>query len=557
MLIAVTLHINAIITVSTFMVKNQVFNAANLVLFSHLRTFCTLYGLNCTQKKELWTITKVVFVLFAQLRKASPGTVPNFVLSKLPYIFSVIETSIMTLKLELVIYYMRKTVAPAICLLASVLPASATKPNIIYIMTDQQSANAISCAGNSNLHTPNIDRLASRGVRFTNAYCAMPLSGPSRSAMFTGYTPSATGMQENETPLPDSLRNRTLGNLMARAGYNNAYCGKWHVNTNSLPADSAFGFKKMHDHNDIGLAEAAVGFLRKDHSRAPFFLVASFDNPHNICEWARGQKLPFANIPNAPLESCPNLPPNFNIGPYDADILRWERERSYRLYPSKAYTPDDWRQYRNAYFRLIEHIDNEIGKIVDEIDRQNLWENTVVIFTSDHGDGQGAHQWNQKTALWNEVSNVPLIVCLPKGKNAGSTHNSLVNNGIDLMPTVLDFAGEPIPAWCKGLSFRPLAEQNNSAMSHDYIVTETNFAQTGGTRGWAVRSPHFKYVLYEAGKNREMLFDMASDHLEQVNLAIEAQYLTILEKHRQLLRQWMTENLLNEQYPSTRFIPEN
>ncbi len=105
MLIAVTFHINAIITVSTFMVKNQVFNAANLVLFSHLRTFCTLYGLNCTQKKKLWTITKVVFVLFAQLRKASPGTVPNFVLSKLPYIFSVIETSITTLKLELVIYY--------------------------------------------------------------------------------------------------------------------------------------------------------------------------------------------------------------------------------------------------------------------------------------------------------------------------------------------------------------------------------------------------------------------------------------------------------------------
>ena len=284
---------------------------------------------------------------------------------------------------------MKKRFIPALIFLASTFSAFASKPNIIYIMTDQQSANAMSCASNANLSTPNMDRLAQHGVRFTNAYCAMPLSGPSRSAMFTGYTPSATGMQENETPLPDSLRTRTLGNLMEQAGYDNGYSGKWHVNTNSLPADTAFGFRNLHGHNDIGLAEAAIEFMREDHGDKPMFLVASFDNPHNICEWARGQKLPFAAVKDAPIDSCPNLPANFNLNPYDADILRWEREKSYRLYPTKAYTPDDWRRYRNAYFRLVEHIDGEIGKIVDEIDRQNLWDNSVIIFTSDHGDGQG------------------------------------------------------------------------------------------------------------------------------------------------------------------------
>ncbi len=424
-------------------------------------------------------------------------------------------------------------------------------------MTDQQSANAMSCAGNENLSTPNMDRLAEHGVRFNNAYCAMPLSGPSRSAMFTSYTPSATGMQENETPLPDSLRNRTLGNIMEQAGYANGYSGKWHVNTNSLPADTAFGFRNLHGHNDTGLAEAAIEFLREDHGDKPVFLVASFDNPHNICEWARGQKMPFAEVPETAVDSCPNLPPNFNINPYDADILRWERERSYRLYPTKGYTADDWRRYRNAYFRLVEHIDSEIGKIVDEIDRQNLWDNTVVIFTSDHGDGQGAHQWNQKTALWEEVANVPMIVCLPKGKNAGTVSEALVNNGIDLMPSVLDFAGVAAPYWCKGTSYRNCAENPKNTGNNEYIVVETNFAQTGGTRGWAVRTPHYKYVLYEAGKNREMFFDMENDRLEQVNLAIEGKYKEELKKHREMLRQWMETNLIGEQYPSTRFIPVN
>ena len=239
--------------------------------------------------------------------------------------------------------------------------------------------------------------------------------------MFTGIMPSQCGMLENETPLPDSLKNRTLGNIMDNAGYRGVYAGKWHVNTNALPAEKAFGFERLHGHDDNGLSESVVDFLKSDRGDKPFFLVASFDNPHNICQYARGQRLPEAEI-EEPLSiaDCPNLPSNHLVQPYDPDILTWEREQSYRLYPSKGYTADDWRRYRNNYFRLVEHVDSEIAKIVDEIDRQNLWENTVVIFTSDHGDGRGAHEWNQKTALWEETANIPLIVCVPGNKkNAG------------------------------------------------------------------------------------------------------------------------------------------
>ena len=429
------------------------------------------------------------------------------------------------------------------------------RPNIIYIMTDQQTATAMSCAGNVDLQTPNMDRLAAHGLRFPNAYCSLPLSGPSRASMFTGYTPSQIGMAENETPMPDSLRTRTLGTLMEQAGYETAYAGKWHVNTNSLPASHAFGFENLHGHNDNGLAESVVAFLRRPHSK-PFFLVASFDNPHNICEYARCQNTPFAQLPEVDLADCPNLPANFPVSPYDADVLTYEREQSYRLYPTRNYTPDDWRRYLNAYYRLVEHVDAEIGKVVDEIERLGLWENTVIIFTSDHGDGAAAHQWNQKTVLYEEVVNVPFVVCLPGGKNAGTVMPQLINNGVDLMPSICEWAGIKPPTGACGVSFCKVAESGNTQMEHQaYVVTETLFAQTGGTCGWMVRTPQYKYVLYEAGKNREMLYDMYCDRGEMRNLAVEAKYKEQLKQHRLLLLEWMKKHPTPGPYSIIRFVP--
>ncbi|WP_018666395.1 sulfatase family protein [Bacteroides gallinarum] len=446
-----------------------------------------------------------------------------------------------------------------ILLISATLPATLPaqeRPNIIYIMTDQQTANAMSCAGNEDLHTPNMDKLAQRGVRFENAYCAHPLSGPSRACMFTGHTSGETGMDKNGTPIPDSLRTRTLGILVEQAGYTTAYAGKWHVHTNSLPDKHAFGFENLHGHNDFGLAEACVEFLRRKHGK-PFFLVASFDNPHNICEYARKQPMPFATVDEPRIEDCPNLPGNFNVAPYDADVLAREKTLSYRVYPTNNYTPDDWRRYLNAYYRLVEHVDDEIGKIVAEIDRQNLWKNTVIIFTSDHGDGAAAHQWNQKTVLYEEVANVPFIVCLPQSKHAGKVLPQLINNGTDLLPSICDWIGVQVPAGCRGVSFRPVVESGDARKAHQsYVVTETFFFQTGGTRGWSVRTPRYKYVLYEAGKNREMLYDMQADRGEMRNLAIESKYRDTLLQHRKMLEAWMKRHPLPGRATALRFIPK-
>ena len=244
---------------------------------------------------------------------------------------------------------------------------AAERPNIIYIFTDQHTANAMSCAGNPDVHTPNLDRLAAAGIMFQNAYCTAPLSGPSRGAMFTGHYPGSVELLTNGAPLPEALQTQTLGTLVKNAGYECAYGGKWHVPELDIP-DEVRGFDQIHRHSDDGLAEACVQFLSRKHDK-PFFLVASYDNPHNICEYARSQNLPYGNMEIPEIRNCPGLPPNFAKNPYDADVIEEERDNNFNVYPTATFTPEDWRMYRYTYYRLVEKVDREIGKIIDAIDK--------------------------------------------------------------------------------------------------------------------------------------------------------------------------------------------
>ena len=412
------------------------------------------------------------------------------------------------------------------------------QPNIVFIFTDQQSACTMSCAGNADLHTPAMDELAENGTRFDLAYCTFPLCTPSRSSLMTGRMPHGMGTMRNGMPVPDALLPTTIGRLLGGAGYHCAYGGKWHL-PDAFEIPEGFGFEKIGPFDDLRLADGCIEYIRRDHQN-PFFLVASFDNPHNICEWARNQKMGWAMIPDVPIEQAPALPANFAVPPYEPEMIRVVQQRNPKAHPTMNYDHDHWRRYRHAYFRLCEIVDAQIGRILRALREAGLDGDTVVIFSSDHGDGHGAHQWNQKTVLYDEVTRIPLIVRQPDAPSGGIDRAHMVSNGLDLLPTLCDYAGFDPPHGLLGRSIRPVVEGARVGDWRDHLVTETCFAQSYGPQleGRMVRTADYKYNVYDMGMNREQLFSMNDDPGEMVDLTRHDRYRPQLEACRQLLRDW-------------------
>jgi len=424
------------------------------------------------------------------------------------------------------------------------------RPNIVYIMTDQQYAGAMSCTGNSYLHTPALDRLAGMGTRFEKAYCAFPLCVPSRTAMFSSRMPHEAGVYVNCKVSQGAFPFATLGQTVADAGYDCHYIGKWHL-TIPTSRTQVHGFSEVtlpggHGY-DAARAERAAAFLRRDHEK-PFFLVVSLLNPHDCCQLARGEDLARfdgAIGPTPPEEELPPLPENFEIPADEPDQLRaWQKENSERVYRSYFWDKKQFREYQWGYYRLVEKVDAEIGKVLTALHETGQEENTVVIFASDHGDGHSRHRWNQKWSLYDESARVPFIVAWKGRTRAGCVDSHLVSSGLDLLPTICDYAGVIVPKGCLGRSVRRLAEGRVQATWREYVVSETSFGnwtKVGNAdfpKARMVRSDRYKYIAYDKGQRREQLIDMTTDPGEMVNLAEKPELADILQQHRAYLVQW-------------------
>lgn len=412
------------------------------------------------------------------------------------------------------------------------------RPNVVVVLTDQQTADAMGCVGNADLHTPAVDSLAANGTLFRNAYCTQPLCSPSRASLVTGEMPHRNGVTNNVMTLDEGLRGRELGTLFDAAGYDTAYAGKWHLPEYDLTGDH--GFRRVYGFGDDTVAANCVEFLGEERDQ-PFLLVASFDNPHNICEWARDEPLPWGDVDEVPTRDCPSLPSNFPVPPYEPELLRLVQDLHPRWHPTRGWDEYRWRQYRNAYYRLCERVDAEIGKVLTALRDQGLEDDTVVVFSSDHGDGVGAHRWNQKWALYEESVRVPMIVSWRGVTRAGAIDDEhLVSNGLDLLPTVLDYAGIRPPVELPGLSLRLLADGAAVTGWRDEVVarTEWDHEALAGSTGRMLRTARYKYVAYSWGRYREQLFDLREDPGEMVNLAVAARYDDVLAEHRRRLTDW-------------------
>ena len=426
-------------------------------------------------------------------------------------------------------------------------------PNIIYVMTDQQAFDAMSCAGNQLVSTPALDALASDGVRFSEAYCAFPLCVPSRAAMFTGRMPHESGIFVNTRTVSDEdIPFKTLAQSMVSAGYKTHYIGKWHI---TIPRGDTLkhgfqgiGYPGSHGFDSV-YARLAVEFLRQEHDR-PFFLTVSFVNPHDCCQLARGDDLSAfeGNIPALPeAGDLPALPLNFEVPEDEPDYIRqWQAQNSERVYRSHFWDEMDFREYQWGYYRLVEKVDSLLGRVFEAAYASRYADNTIIIFSSDHGDGISRHRWNQKWSTYDESAKVPFIVAGNPVARKGETDSRLVSAGLDLFPTICDYAGVTPPEGMRGRSVRPLLEGTLQGEWRKYLVTELSFGnwvdeyhQDTFPKARMLRTDDFKYVALDKGELREQLIDMKNDPGEMKNLAMDEDYRKVLEEHRNYLKLWV------------------
>jgi arylsulfatase A-like enzyme len=386
-------------------------------------------------------------------------------------------------------------------------------------------------------------------VSFGKSYCAYPLCGPARASLFSSRMPHEVGVEANDASrIPEDMP--TMGALLREAGYSTAYAGKWHIPVvypgyakpgtaaaaipgfDVLPLDGKIekfgngptcGLKV-----DVAATAAAVGFLagRKGKTQ-PFALVASILNPHDICGLPRN-RAEFAKLVD-PGDPLPPLPANFKATDDEPSVLQRSRQSSW--------TEQQWREYRGIYFRLVEAADAQVGRLMDALAKSGHLEDTVVLFTSDHGEMNGSHQQTVKSKLYEEAVAVPLIVCVPGVTDKPHVDKDHLVSGLDVMPTVCDYAGAEIPGSLRGRSLRPLIE-NQPVAWRDYVVAEL---VAGGAPARMVRSARYKYVVYAAGEKQEQLFDLDADPGETRNLVADAAHSVVLGEHRQGLKTWCKE----------------
>lgn len=413
---------------------------------------------------------------------------------------------------------------------------SSLRPNILFIFTDQQSFNMLSCAGNSELDTPHLDALAARGTRFTRAYCCQPLCVPSRGAMSTGLTSREIGILGNDEPdVNPAQAPAWVAKTLAEAGYRTHYVGKWHQPIDEF-APEIHGWQEVIQRLDPHIPAAFASTLPGD---APFFTTISLTNPHDICKipFKLDKRLACGPLPPPPpVDELPPLPDNCAITPDEPSLLRQRRETTPPEEPSSTWTDDYWRIYRWAYARLTERVDAVIGDVLAALEASGKADNTVIVFTSDHGEGNGAHGWTKKDGCQEEVIHVPLIIMDPRQPQA-FTSPHLVSTGLDLFPTFCDYAGVPAPDHLQGRSLRPLCEAE-PAVWRDHLVVEAVFGSLNRARGWAVLTDTYKYTRYSTGKNAEILVDLTKDPGELHNLTRQPDHGHALRQLRQLLAAW-------------------
>ena len=409
-----------------------------------------------------------------------------------------------------------------------------TRPNVLFIAADDLNHWVGHLGRNKQVRTPNIDRLAARGVTFTRAYTAAPICNPSRAALMSGLRPSTTGVYTNDTDWrPLIPREKTLVTHFRTNGYLTLAAGKIYHGSldrkeewddygtdrrspckllNKTDGVGAIKFSPVDCGDeaipDYSIADYGITQLQRKHDR-PFLLTIGFRKPH--MPW----NVPKKYFDMYPLDTI-QLPPYqerdlSDIPPSGVKMARLPAAAS-------ADVPSDhelmlesgrWKEAVQAYLATITYVDGQIGRVLDALDKSAYRDNTIVIFFGDHGWNLGEkHHW-RKFALWEEATRAPLIWVAPGVTKAGSTSERTVDF-MSIYPTLSELCGLPIPSHVEGVSIRKLLANPEAAWDRPALTTH-------GYKNHAARSEGWRYIRYENGE--EELYNETNDPYEWTNIA--------------------------------------
>jgi arylsulfatase A-like enzyme len=394
------------------------------------------------------------------------------------------------------------------------------RPNLLFLNLDQLSHLALSCHGNPHVNTPNIDRLAKRSVDFSRSYTPDPICCPARAAWCTGRYSSETNVVVNNRQLRKDLPD--YGQWLGQNGYQTVHIGKWHVPGRALHKSFQLVPHNSHpqgEYSDNLIALSFEAFLANRDADRPFFAQVGLMNPHDCGNVPRSSKLPFP-FPHLK-DQLPPFPPNFE---YDER----EPEQFKRMFNGlrKAFTIDwteeNWGYYAWIYYRMVEMVDVNVGYILDTLERSPDHENTVIIFTSDHGESKGYHRMLFKDHFYDESSRVPTMVCFPGKVPEGIVDEEHLVSGLDFFPTLCDYAEIDPPENMRGRSLRPLLEGKDVEWRR-YLLAQSRAS------GRMILDERYKFIRYN-GSPTTQLFDMMDDPHETKNLASEKTYAAICQR---------------------------
>ncbi len=421
-----------------------------------------------------------------------------------------------------------------------------TKPNVLFISIDDLN-NDLGCYGNTQVKSPNIDRLAARGVRFDKAYVQYTLCNPSRASFLSGRRPERTGIYELITPprkaMPDAV---FLPQLFRQNGYFTARYGKlfhegrddkmsWDVSESVefTDAQERTLHQKRYDNppgqrtpdwtpldtpeeqtRDARIAKAIAQLMEeKTKAGKPFFLAAGLNKPH--LPWNVPKKY-FSLYQAANIKFQPDLPMS-NI---PSVALMTE------LFGSPQ--PASRAEAIAAYYSAITYMDTQVGVLLSKMDELKLWDNTIVVLFSDHGFHLGDHGglW-AKLTLFEQSTRTPLIIAVPNSKQAGKASTRVVEL-LDLYPTLAELAHLTAPSDLDGKSLVPLLLQPNRAWDRRAYTMVFHEVDGKKIKGKSVRDERWRYTEWDAGRKGVELYDHNNDPREFNNLAKDSRYKNIV-----------------------------